>query len=255
MYAERNAERFALSRISLVRGTIADLRGDVHSAYRHVEHGLRLLDELGIHQAVTAQARMLAPLADRCDEPELAAQWRVFVNDRGDGWTHYDGTIMASARNHAGLAARTAGDLDHAADAHRSALEFYASAGIPSGIAFTRSCLGFLAAERGDDTEAAAHHEAALLAASAVDDPAALALALEGRAAGLADPTDRAVLLGGADRWWSAVVAAEPTHRADVAAIAEAARQALGDAAYAAALAEGASLDRRTLIARATSAT
>ncbi|MET0324975.1 MAG: BTAD domain-containing putative transcriptional regulator, partial [Ilumatobacteraceae bacterium] len=158
VYAQRNAERFSLSRISLVRGTIADLRGDARSAYRHVEHGLRLLDELGIHQAVTAQARMLAPLADRCGELELAAQWRVFVNDRGDGWTHYDGTIMASARNHGGLAARAAGDLDHAAEAHRLALEFYAPAGIPSGIAFSRSCLGFLAAERGDTEEAAQHH-------------------------------------------------------------------------------------------------
>ena len=63
VFARRNEERFSLSRVSYVLGMIADLRGDARSAYRHIEQSLRLLDELGVHQAVTAQARLLAPLA------------------------------------------------------------------------------------------------------------------------------------------------------------------------------------------------
>ena len=158
-----------------------------------------------MHQAVTAQARLLGPLADRCDEPELAAQWRAFVNDRGDGWTHYDGTVVASARNHEGLAARAAGDLGRAADAHHAALEWYTSAGIPTGVAFTESCLGFLAAERGRPRRRGRHHAAALAAAVDVDDPAALALALEGRAADhRATRRTAPTLLGAADRFWPA---------------------------------------------------
>ncbi|MET0578791.1 MAG: hypothetical protein ABW122_09040, partial [Ilumatobacteraceae bacterium] len=74
---------------------------------------------------------------------------------------------------------------------------------------------------------------------------------LEGCAAGRVDPTDRAVLLGAADRLWAAVPATEATHRADVGRITGATRQALGDAAYAAACAEGATLDRRTVLSRA----
>ena len=95
------------------------------------------------------------------------------------------------------------------------------------------------------------HHAAALTAAATIDDPAVLALALEGHAAGLVDPTDRAVLLGAADRLWSENANVERTHRDDVAAIADAARRALGADAFAAAFAEGASSDRRVVLARA----
>jgi predicted ATPase len=250
-FARRNEERFSLSRISYVLGMIADLRGDARSAYRHIEQSLRLLDELGVHQAVTAQARLLAPLAGRCDEPELAAQWMAFVSDRGDGWTHYDGTVIASARNHAGLAARAAGDLDAAGAAHRAALDWYSSAGIPIGIAFTESCLGFLAAEQGDAARSVEHHARALTAAVTIDDPAVLALALEGVAAGVADPTDRAALLGAADRLWSETANVERTHRDDVAAIAAATRGALGAEAFDAAFAAGVSCDHRAVLALA----
>ena len=54
-----------LSRVSYVLGHDRRPRAVTpRSAYRHIEQSLRLLDELGIHQAVTAQARLLAPLAD-----------------------------------------------------------------------------------------------------------------------------------------------------------------------------------------------
>ena len=249
-YAQRSGDRFSASRIEYVLGMLDDLGGEPRSAYRHIERSLRLLDELGIHQAVTAQARFLGPLAERCDEPELAAQWRAFVNDRAEGWTHFDGAVLAAARNHEGLEARAAGDLPRAASAHASALLWYASAEIASGIAFTESCLGFLFAEAGDDIGAARHHAAALAAAVTVDEPAPLALALEGWASTLPDATIATTLVGAAGRLWrEAAPATEATHRRDVAAITAAARAVLGGAAFEAALAAGESLDRRAVLA------
>jgi predicted ATPase len=248
-FARRSGDRFAASRIEYVLGILDELSYDPKAAYRHIERSLRLLDELGMHQAVTSQARLLAPLAARCGEPELAAQWRAFVSGRGDAWTHYDGTVLASARNHEGLHARAAGDLGRATDAHTAALEWYATAGIPSGVAFTESCLGFLAAGRGDHAESASHHTAALVAATTSPDPAALALALEGRATELDDPVARAILLGAAGSLWDATMPSTvPTHRRDVGAAADEARRAIGAEAFTLAFAEGAALDRRAAL-------
>ena len=149
-------------------------------AYGHIERSLRLVDELGIHHAVTAQARLLVQLAERCGEDRLAAQWRSFVEGRGAGWTHYDASVMASAHNQDGLRARAEGDLDRAVTAHRAALEWYLTANIAAGIVFSESSLGFMATARGDEASAVCHHAAALVAAAASEDPNALALALEG---------------------------------------------------------------------------
>jgi predicted ATPase/DNA-binding SARP family transcriptional activator len=249
-YSRRTGDRFTASRIEYVLGMLDDLGGDAQGAYRHIERGLRLLDELGIHQAVTAQARFLGPLAERCGAPELAGQWRAFVSDRNEGWTHFDGAVMAAARNNEGLRARAAGDLSRAAAAHATALDWYAPAEIQSGIAFTESCRGFLATQVGDRAGATRHHAAALAAAVSVDDPAALALALEGRASTLGDAAAAATLLGAARRLWRAAPpSTAPTHRADVAAVTDRARGALGGEAFEAAVAAGESLERRDVLA------
>jgi hypothetical protein len=252
-FAQRCGDRFSLSRIAYVRGMVADVEGDAPTAYRHIEDSLRLVDELGLHQAVTAQARLLGPLAERCDQPDLAAQWRAFVAQRGDGWTHYDGSVVASARNREGIAALAAGDIGRAARAHHAALEWFSAAGVHAGVAFTESCLGFLATAADDAPGAARHHAAALAAALEAGDPAPIALALEGCAGAPGDPVVTATLLGAADRLWCAA-AIERTHRAQVDAIAARARVELGDDRYAAALAAGAALERgRTLeLARST---
>ena len=146
----RLGERFASGRLEYVRGMLDDLAGNPRAAYRHLEQSLRLMSELGLHQAVTAQARLLAPLAERCGEPVLAAQWRAFLDDREAVWTHYDGTVMAAARNHTGVAARHAGNLDDAERAHRSALEWYTQAEMHAGVAVSETCLAFVAAAAGD---------------------------------------------------------------------------------------------------------
>ncbi|MET0460342.1 MAG: BTAD domain-containing putative transcriptional regulator, partial [Ilumatobacteraceae bacterium] len=117
--AERLGERFSKSRLEYVHGMVADLRGDPRAAYGHIERSLRLVDELGIQQAVTAQARMLVPLAHRSGEDGLAARWASFVEGDGSGWERFDGSVVAATQNHVGLGARAAGGLDRAAESHR----------------------------------------------------------------------------------------------------------------------------------------
>lgn len=248
-FAERSGERLSNGRIDYLLGMLDDLRGQPRSAYRHIERSLQLCDELGMHDAVTAQAGLLALLAERCGEPKLAAQWRRFVDEREHDWTQYDGTVMASARNHQGLQARAGGDLRRAESVHLEALQWYRTMDVPAAVAFTHSCLGFLAAEQGDAGAAADHHSAALAAAADSGDGSMLALTLEGCAATAADPVDAAHLLGAARRLRaSAEPSAQTTHRDDVAAITEAARAQLGDAAYDEAEAQGAALAERDAV-------
>ncbi len=199
----RTGELFASSRLEYVLGMLADLAGDAAAAYGHIERSLRLVDQLGVHQAVTAQARMLIPLAARMGDAGLAVQWRSFVESRGEGWTHFDGSIMAAAQNRSGLAARRAGALERAATAHLAARDWYRDANIDAGAAFSESCLGFLASENGDPDAARQHHAAAVAAAIASADAAAIGLALEGAAtvAAADGEHERAALLLGARRF------------------------------------------------------
>ncbi len=81
--------------------------------------------------------------------------------------------------------------------------------------------------------------------AAGTDDAAALALALEGAAAGAADdrPERAATLLGAAARLW-ATTPTPPTHRAEVGAINDELHRHLDDADLAAAHARGMTLER-----------
>jgi predicted ATPase/DNA-binding SARP family transcriptional activator len=253
-HVQRSGDRFAASQIEYVRGMLDELAGESREAYRHIEQSLRLLDELGLDQAVTAQARFLGTLAGRGGEHDLAAQWHAFVDERNDGWMHYDGSVIASARNQEGLAARTMGELLRAAAAHTDALDWYTRAAMPAGVAFTQSCLGFLVGAQGDRATAARHHVAALDAATAADDESALALALEGCAGSLLDVTAGAQLLGAAARMRSTssgVASTPPSHRADVAHIEDQAARALGVEAFAAGRRSGGQLGRSAAVALA----
>jgi hypothetical protein len=232
-FVRRLGERFSTARLAYARGMLDDLAGNPRAAYRHVEQGLRLLSELGLHQAVTAQARMLAPLAERCGEPVLAAQWRAFVDDREGVWTHYDGTVMAAAQNHAGIDALHAGELDRAAAALGAARDWYRGAGLHGGVAVAETGLGLVAAAAGDATAAHAHHAAALEAAQLDDDDVGLAVALLGAATAAADrdPARAARLLGAVDAVRNGTHLAPPGIELDATAVADALRTRLGDAA------------------------
>ena len=214
-------------------GMQADLAGDHPRAYRHIERSLRLLDELGISEEVNAQARLLVPLAEECGQPELAMQWRAFVSSRTTSWSFFDGTVFAAAHNLAGLRARHRGELDRARDAHRAALDWYARAGLHAGAAFSASCLGFLATERGVPGEAERDHYDALAAAERSNDPAAMALALEGIASVTPRADAAARLLGTAATVRArAASSSPPTHRDDVARLRERLRSVLGGEAF-----------------------
>jgi hypothetical protein len=228
-------------------GMLAEIEGDPVAAYRHVERGVRLLDELGMGPEVTAHGSLLARLAETNGEPELAARWKAFVADRAGTWGHDDTVISLARWNAQGLGARAAGDLEGARAAHEKALASYRARKLSGATAFSESCLGFLLGEMGDREAAAAHHAAALDAAVVADDPSAMALALEGAADGTDDPARVAELLGAARTLWSESDGlAPPTHRDDVARIADRARAALGDEAFDALVARGAVLERMT---------
>jgi hypothetical protein len=108
-----------------------------------------------------------------------------------------------------------------------------------------------------DDDAAAAHHREALAAAVIANEPAALALALEGAASLLvhADPQRAARLLGAAQGLWAGASAAlTRTHRDDVARITLTAREALGDSGFESAVQAGLRLDRSMMLAAARAA-
>jgi predicted ATPase/DNA-binding SARP family transcriptional activator len=256
-HALRSGDRFVLGRVEWIAGLAADAGGDAAEAYRRVEQGLRLLDELGMKGEVTGQASLLAALAERRGEPDLAAQWRRFVAAYAGGLRRHDVLVLAAARNSEGLRARRFGHLEQARHAHLAALEAHRKAGVLGGLAFTESCLGFLAAEAGDLQDAATHHAAALVNARAAGDPASLALALEG-AAGVMDD-DHALwaarLLGAADHLWhEAGDPARATHRDDTQALTAHLRSVLGVSAFSEAWEHGRQVDRADAIAIASTA-
>ena len=158
-FVDRLGERFSTSRLAYVRGMLDALAGSPRTAYGHIEHSLRLANELGIHHAVTAQARLLVHLAERSGEDGLAAQWRSFVEGRGAGWTHYDASVMASAYTRVGMRARAHRQLARRRGRPpRRPRLVPLPVGLSEGVALSESSLGFLALDRRDEASATLHH-------------------------------------------------------------------------------------------------
>ena len=249
-------DRFVQGRVEWIEAFLADAAGDTAEAYRHIERGLVLIDQLGMGQEVTTQAGLLVALAERRGQHQLGAQWRTFVAGRSGGLARHDVLLIASARNVAGLHARSAGELDRARAAHLEALAGYEEAGVSGAVAFTQSCLGFLATEMGDRAGAADHHTAALKVATTSGEAGALALALEGTAGGLDDDQAEwaAALLGAAGSLWAESAGKSgATHRDDVAEVADRSRRILGPARFTVAYERGALMSRAEAAASALS--
>ena len=228
-------------------GVLAETDGDLEAAYRHIERGLRHLDQLGMGREVTAQAILLSDLAARLGEQDLAEQWQTFVSGRRGGLSRHDALVRASACNAEALGARRDGELTRARQAHLDALELYTDAEVTAAVAHTHSMLAFLEAQLGDDVAAAAHHVATLDTALGSDDPVLLALALDGAAARLAStqPRDAATLLAAAACIWrDSGERPFDVHVADVAAVADRLRAALGSDAFDDAVSHGSAISR-----------
>jgi hypothetical protein len=250
-HAQRTGDRFNASRIEWLEAISADAAGDTWGAYRHAERALRLIDELGMSQAVTVYAEFLAQLAARLGEPELSGQWASLVVDRGGDWMNEDRAVIAFARNADGLDARRRGEPEQAMAAHLQALDWYRAAGADAGTAFTCSCIGFLHRAGGDAEASARWFGDALDAAVAGGQPAPLALALEGIAVGGADtdPAGAARLLGTAERLWAdADRGGTATHRGEVDAAHAVLVAALGADAADAERARGRALSATTAV-------
>ena len=187
LHAVRCGNRFVQGRVEWIEGLLADAAGDSDAAYRHIERGLLLLDELGMGQEVTVQAGLLADLAERRGEihsPRSGARsWpaaRVGSLVTTPYSAHRRGTVtVCRLDERASWSGRAPRNWKRWAG--------YEQAAVGRGIAFTRSCLGFLTTQMGDPVGAIAHHARWLRAAAAVGEPGSLALALEGTAAGFGD--------------------------------------------------------------------
>jgi hypothetical protein len=163
-----------------------------------------------------------------------------------------DLNTAASARNAEGVAVRAKGRLEWARTCHLEARDIYTDTGASAGVAFSESCLGFLAAETGDDALARDHHRAAFAAAVDSGQDRALALALEGIVASTPPedvPEQQATLLGGARGLWATVEQVEPSHRDDVEVVADRVREAVEGPAFEDAFTRGAAMEATDLVA------
>jgi hypothetical protein len=247
-HAVASGDRYVAGRVEWFDGVIAEARGDVDGAYRHIERGLRILDELGMRGEVTTQAVLLAGLAERRGEHALADQWRTFVEGRAGGLARHDALLRASSHRAAARRAARDGDLGTAEEEHRAALALYEESSAHAAIASTHARLASLADRRGDDHEVSVHVDAALRAAITADEADTIADVLR-TAARLLAPVDgerAAALLGAAHHRQPSpgVGTDDPSGaRADVEVATEQARAVLGDAAFAAHFHRGSTLD------------
>jgi hypothetical protein len=231
--------------VEWVRGVLAESRGDIDRAYLHIERGLRLLDELGMGREVTAQAVVLADLADRRAKPELAERWRAFVEGRAGGLARHDALLRASAQHAEAQHADDAGDPARAEAAHLAAAASYRRAGAKAALAHTHLALADLARRRGDRDRADTEVGLALAEATSAADPVLVAAVLTAAAIAVAalDHRRAAMLLGAAQRAEPAGVDAD----ASVGALTTELRGFLGADTFEEHLAAGRAIDPAAL--------
>jgi predicted ATPase/DNA-binding CsgD family transcriptional regulator len=168
--------------------------------------------------------------------PLLAEGLTVFL-ELGD----HEG--IAYALDSVGYVAVARGELERGQDAQERSLGISRRLGDRRGISRAVSCLGEIATARGDYAVGRARYEEALTLAGELGDRWWTMQGLEGLAGvavGEGQPEGAARLLGAAERVREAIGAALPAYfRSKRASTAAAARRALGDARFAAAVAEG----------------
>jgi tetratricopeptide (TPR) repeat protein len=227
---------------------LAEITGDYEQASRLSHDGLRVAEELELWPDV---ARMLSwlgwiavELGDYVHARECCEQALRLAAEQGFE------DVEATAKIGLAFAARRDGKLDLAEERLRDLVSLARRRGRTSGQALYLSMvlveLGFLAEQRGDPAAALGLHLDAFDIAQEQAAPGDLAWALEGVAATLASArrhTQAAHLLGAAAAIrGDAGLSPAPTERDSINRVTAAARAALGDDAFAAALARGGEL-------------
>ncbi|MGK5498784.1 AfsR/SARP family transcriptional regulator [Streptomyces sp. URMC 125] len=228
---------------------LAEIRGDYDAAARRQREGLGIARELGLETEVSARLSGLGRLA------LLARDWERGrdLHEQARRIAVEQGYKYGEIHSEMGLAlgARRSGDLD-TAEAHLLHIrDGYADVSSEAGDHLLLAELGFVAELRGDADRSVARHLRGLTIARSLGEPRALALSLEGLAGAAAllgyaygrAAACAAVLLGAADAARRGLGAPLPAaERGDVDRIAAAARETLGEAAFAEAFERGARL-------------
>jgi predicted ATPase len=224
--------------------SLAEITGDVDAALRHADRGIDLAVELRLAELETVlQSRraMVAMLADDGAAAEASLQRaRRLADELGPEMV--GGTVDLAA----GFVALRSGRLDDAAQLFGRVLAWLGDAPFPAIRAHALARLGTVAELAGDLDRAATLHRDSYEQACQTGDPRSVALALEGLAATYAATgrgEDAAVLLGAAQARRASVGLPLPeVERADVERAGSAARAAVGDRRFAAALERGRTL-------------
>jgi len=212
--------------------------GDYGQASRLHRDGLHMAEELGLWPQAADALSWLGRSALRSGDLAQAREFLDRAMRLAIEQSYQPGRVFAELG--LGLTARREGKLDAAETHLRSVLRTSRRIGSEPDVARTISWseLGFIAEQRGDPAAARSLHLQCLTAARKLGDPRAVAQALTGLAGAQAlggRPEQAAQLLGAADTAWrSAGASLLPSGSADVNRITAVARQALGDAAFAA---------------------
>ncbi|RSS53307.1 BTAD domain-containing putative transcriptional regulator [Streptomyces sp. WAC01280] len=233
--------------------TVAEIHGEYERADRLKRAGLAAAESFGLTTEVPDLLAGLGRTALLRGDLDACRSYHAAARDRAAEVGFRAGEINAVLG--LGLGARREGLFEEAERHMREVLDWHRSVGLDSANALILAELGFSALARGDLAGALKLQEEGYGTALTSGDPRAVALALEGLASAHA-PAGRArgaaLLLGAAAALRSSTGAPlPPAERADVDRAEEAARTALGEAAFATAFAHGGSLPHATAVSEA----
>ncbi|MEH0974244.1 BTAD domain-containing putative transcriptional regulator [Micromonospora sp. CPCC 205546] len=239
-------DRWGQLQASFALAARAEAIGDYPEAARLHREGLRMAEELGLWLEASDRLSGLGRIALLTGDHDRAREFHERALRLAAEQHFKPGELYAQIG--LGLGARREGRLDAAEELLRGVLEWTRQPGLYADVVRTLLLaeLGFVAEQRGAVRAARELHAEAFEVATALGDPRAQALALEGLA-GTATldgrHADAARLLGSAAMARAAVGAPLPAgERSDVDRISGAARKALGPVAFSAEFDRGTAL-------------